>query len=261
MTPRSLSAVPLLDVFYREFYQDPLFNAFYRGSGYANFGYWDANIADPAAAGDRLVEKLLEFLPERRGKILDVACGHGASTKYLSRFFKARNITGIGIVPAQIESARQRAPKCRFTVMDATTLDFRADRFDVVICVEAAFHFQTRARFFAEAFRVLKPGGYLLLSDLLMAFRAPLAPRENHLADARAYADLLKRIGFKRVKVCNATDETWLSFRKAFGHFMATQRIGDALSLNGLRDMFTINVNSSWAIRGYVLAAARKPRH
>jgi ubiquinone/menaquinone biosynthesis C-methylase UbiE len=51
--------------------------------------------------------------------------------------------------------------------MDATHLAFADRVFEQILCVESAFHFQTRAQFFAEAYRVLKPGGAVVLWDML----------------------------------------------------------------------------------------------
>jgi SAM-dependent methyltransferase len=60
---------------------------------------------------------------------------------------------------------------------DATRLPLRDASVDGVISVEAAFHFPSRAAFFAEGVRVLRPGGVLTMSDIPTQ-RLPRGPGE-----------------------------------------------------------------------------------
>lgn len=245
--------------FYEAFFADPIYEAFYGGTGYANFGYWKADTRTAAEASDNLVDAIVDQLPHAAETVLDVGCGQGATTRRLLKYFDATDITAVNIDPAQVEAARDRLPEVEFHVMDATNLSFEDEAFDNVVSVEAAFHFRTRKKFFHEAFRVLKPGGGLALSDLLMARGAPMAPAENHIRGATAYATLLAGAGFSEVKIQDVTDITWRAYRRRFTEFLSRDA-GRALSMTGLRDLYVLNVNSAWAIRGCYLVSARKPQ-
>lgn len=93
----------------------------------------------------------------------------GASTRLLIEFYPAQDIWAINISQQQIDSTLKNAPGCNALVMDAVDLAFDDGFFDNLICVEAALHFETRRKFLEEALRVLKPGGHLVMSDMLFA--------------------------------------------------------------------------------------------
>ncbi len=236
---------------------------YYGNSDFLNYGYWDDTTGDQRQASERLVEKLLEFLPERRGRILDVACGKGATTRYLCRYFPAAMVTGINISEKQLGIARRNAPGCTFRVMDATRLDFGDQSFDVVICVEAAFHFKTRKRFFHEAFRVLRPGGRLLLSDILMHAEAEQRRKyrhaENYVRDVEEYRSQLASAGFADIRVVDATEACWK------GHFMNVVRFfhekfyAGEITRDQLADHLRLSYDRVPDTEKYLLVAAVKP--
>ena len=167
--------------------------------------------AAPAAC-DNLVDELLAHVPSR------VACGAGATTRRIGLRLQPRFLVGIGLDRDQLAAARPRAPGAHFVRMDATRLAFARESFDAVVCVEAALHFATRTRFLLEALRVLRPGGTLVVSDLLLARGTPLIPAENHLAGPKAYLDLVSGIGFRAVTVTDVTSATWRSYRRRLAY-------------------------------------------
>jgi len=236
---------------------------FYRGSDYINYGYWDSGIDNGKDAGDRLMEKLLESIPEKRGRILDVACGKGETSRYLSRYYEPANITGINISDKQLEHCRSNVPEATFLKMDAVTMDFADASFDAVICVEAAFHFNTRQRFLQEALRVLRPSGQLILSDILRTrnvidyHKRTLA--DNHLDGSEQYQELLEGIGFEAVSIRDATKQCWQShFREAvrFGHERLLQK---KICLDELKSRLEVYYQRLEYTQNYLLVAARKP--
>ncbi|MBW2602892.1 MAG: class I SAM-dependent methyltransferase [Deltaproteobacteria bacterium] len=188
---------------------------YYGQSHFLNFGYWLEDTPDQKIACENLMEKLLSFIPEKSGTILDVACGNGATTAYLLKYYQPENVMGINISHGQLEMARTIAPGCTFLLMDATQLEFQDNAIDNIICVEAAFHFDTREKFLKEAHRVLKPGGFLVLSDILVTLESErirdMRTKDNYLKDLEEYEDLLLQVGFRETKVLNATKPCWMA--------------------------------------------------
>lgn|GEM_PF-883634 len=113
-----------------------------------------------------------EHLQNIAGKtVLDYGCGRGqASLKYLGR---GAVVHGIDISPEYIEDAARSARRAgyseeqfHFAVMDAHTLEFDDDTFDLVVGFGILHHLDAEAAL-REIHRVLKPGGRVLLQEPL----------------------------------------------------------------------------------------------
>jgi len=116
-------------------------------------------------------------------RVLEVGSGRGGGASYLARYHRPAQYTGADFSPQAVAWSRRRhaaVPHLDFTVGDAEHLPFPDARFDAVINVESSHCYGHVERFFAEAARVLKPGGHFLYTDFREA--ADMERLERELA-------------------------------------------------------------------------------
>ena len=116
---------------------------------------------EPYAAD--LAERAAALAPRR---ILETAAGTGIVTAALARALPEAEIVATDLNPDMLEiaAAKPISPRVTFAPADAQALPFPESRFDLVVCQFGAMFFPDRVAAFAEALRVLAPGGAFLFN-------------------------------------------------------------------------------------------------
>ena len=123
-------------------------------------------------------------------RILDIACGTGTSTAPLAK--SGATVIGVDFSPVMIAEAVKKHPKLEFREADATKLPFGDDEFDAVTISFGLRNVQQPKVALAEMYRVLKPGGRLVVCEFSKPPRALL--RAGYFAYMRVVAPLVAGI-------------------------------------------------------------------
>jgi ubiquinone/menaquinone biosynthesis C-methylase UbiE len=109
------------------------------------------------------------------GEVLEVAIGTGLNLPYYPHDVR---LTGIEYSPAMLQLARRRADelgrKVDLREGDAHALDFPDGSFDTVVCTYGLCAIPDEPKAIAEMWRVLRPGGLLLLADHVAGSSRPV---------------------------------------------------------------------------------------
>lgn len=106
--------------------------------------------------------------------ILDAGCGVGGSSLWLAKNIGC-SATGISLSAQQVASAQTAAQHAgishlaKFETNDFCNTGYPPQSFDVIWAVESVCHAHDKADFITEAYRLLKPGGRLVMADFFKA--------------------------------------------------------------------------------------------
>lgn len=136
-----------------------------------HYGIWDDNTRNFQESLINTNEVVMEIAAIREGEsILDAGCGVGGSAFFLATHRKAR-VCGITLSEKQHEYAVKKCSELgldtlvNFKIEDYTQTSFQDNSFDVIWAIESITSAYYKEQFAKEAFRLLKPGGRLIIAD------------------------------------------------------------------------------------------------
>ncbi len=242
-------------------------------------GYWTGpdDTSSNIEAQDRLTDLLIEKVNLTAGQtLLDVGCGVGRPAIRLSRR-TGSSVTGITVSADQVARATRLADqngvadRVRFHRADAMMLPFDDASFDAAWAFESLLHMPDRMHVLREIWRVLRPGGRFVLTDVTE--ERPLSDEQRallygsfmlrSLETIERYPALVAGAGFVVDEVIDISAHTKRTLQ--FVSDALIQKRDDIRALYG--DDLLATLEQTWpqlaAIQrdylGYVVLVAQKP--
>jgi SAM-dependent methyltransferase len=146
--------------------------------GYAPLSAQLAGSAEPEKYCLQLYRQLLGNADLRGKKVIEVSCGRGGGAAHVAATYLPASYLGIDISERNLNLATTRfagVANLAFQAGNAESLPLPDASCDALLNVEASHLYDNPARFFAEAFRVLKKGGLFFHVDLAWKDKDPPA--------------------------------------------------------------------------------------
>jgi sarcosine/dimethylglycine N-methyltransferase len=160
--------------------------------GNLHLGLFESPDEPLLAAQMRANRVMAEAASFRAGQtVIEAACGVGGTARYLAETYGVQ-VHATNITEAQLAEARALTEKAGlahlvdFRFADYHDLPFAAASCDVWWCQEALLYSVDKRRVLEEAMRVVRPGGRLIMSDLLLGEGVVGAEREGFTGKLRA---------------------------------------------------------------------------
>lgn len=184
-----------------------------------NLGLWKKgtrNLAQALINLNREVAQIAEL--KKEDLVLDAGCGVGGTAIFFAKNYGCK-VIGITLTPDQAKQAKKNAQQEKvdhlvsFEVMDYCSTSFKDESFSLITGIESICYAEPKIKFLQEAYRLLKPGGRIVLAENLQG-KEQLNEREyqslytnafngckvNSLDTETQYLENLNQLNFKAAK-------------------------------------------------------------
>lgn len=201
-----------------------------------HYGYWEDDTPHHRAALQNMNRKVAEAAGIQQGMhVLDAGCGVGGPSIFLGSL--GCTVEGITLSEQQVKTCTNNASKSgvsdrvHFSRQNYLDTLFPDASFDVVWAIESVCYAWDKADFTKEAFRLLKPGGRLVVADF---FSAPIQPGSKDdilmkkwtdswaiksYATVAEFSDAIQSVGFQKMEDRNVTQHVTPSIRRLYLSF------------------------------------------
>lgn len=108
--------------------------------------------------------EMLEFVPDFKGKVLEVGCGSGAFAEIFMKKFGSCDYTGLEIVPAAANEAASKIPRVLIGDFFKVAEDLNDESFGLIIGNDVFEHFPDHDVLLKVLKSKLTKGGYVMAS-------------------------------------------------------------------------------------------------
>ena len=168
----------------------------------------------PPEWNEENLERILKFCSDKiQGRVLDVGCGDGFFTAKILQRFNLKNVYGLDISSKAVDLARLKHPEINFQQSALNHIPEETNSINSITMIEVIEHLVDIEGTLKELFRVMKPGGILLitttdfnwLKQVIIAiffFEKYFYPTNPHIRFFKksTLADILSKNGFSIIK-------------------------------------------------------------